>query len=89
MYAVLIGALVLLVSVWLKLDILAAVAADVPPESPDVLGFVHEKKTPLICVDGVNEIPAALQTVSYRVTSLIYGVGLILYVSVCELEQPF
>ena len=60
----LIEALVLLVSVWLKFEILAVVAIVVPPESPAVLGFAQEKKTPLICVLGVNASPVALQTVS-------------------------
>ena len=67
----LIEALVLLVSVWLKLEILAEIATVVPPESPPVLGFAQEKKTPLICVFGVNDSPVALQTVSYRVGSVI------------------
>ena len=73
----LIEALVLLVRVWLKLEILAVVATEVPPESPAILGFTQEKKTPLICVLGVNDSPVALQTVSYRVGSVMYGVGLI------------
>jgi len=65
------GALVLLVSVWLKLDILAVVVTADPPDNPEVLGLAHEKKTPGICVVGVNAIPVALQTVSYRVASRI------------------
>ena len=67
----LIEVLVLLVSVWLKFEILAVVATVVPPESPPVFGFTQEKKTPLICVFGVNGSPVALQTVSYLVRSVM------------------
>ena len=62
---------VLFVNVWLKLEILAVVATELPPVNPPVLGLFQEKKTPVSCVVGVKANPVALQTVSYLVGLVI------------------
>jgi len=80
---------VVLLSVWLKLVIFCASAAADPPVKPAVAGFAQVNTLPVSCVFGIKEIGVPLQIVSYLLASEITGVGLIVYVSVCVLVQPF
>ena len=66
----------------------ATVAAD-KPDKPPVPGFTQENVLLVICVFGVNEMGSPLHILKYLIGSETTGVGLILYVNVCVLVQPF